>query len=106
MKSYPHLEELAAFGKVCGLHLRDKSKLKSAIEALVRSFGEDGYADALGVAAFFAFISRVVDASGHTSKMMEFGTLVRKTGHPKAVLLAIVCVFLSSIAVGIWKIFF
>lgn len=102
----PHLEDLAAFGKVCGLDLRDKKKLQASIENLVHCFGEDGYADALGVAAFFAFISRVVDASGHTSKAIQFGTWVRKTGQPKAVLLTIVVGVFSLVAAGIWMMFF
>ena len=86
------LTEIQAFGEVIALYPDDESKLRNAIEVLKKSIGEEAYADALGVAAFFAFISRVVDATGHTSKLIEFGTWVRQTGHPKAFLVAILTV--------------
>ena len=41
-----------------------------AAKELLETVGEDAYGEALGVVAFFAFMSRVVDVTGHTHPML------------------------------------
>ena len=41
-----------------------------AAKELLESIGEDAFGEALGVVAFFAFVSRVVNVTGHTHPML------------------------------------
>ena len=87
-----HLTELQQFATVMSLHPCDADAVRDAAKALSDAAGEEAFADALGVVAFFAFISRVVDATGHNGAHIKFGTTLRKTGYPRLVL--------ASMAVG------
>ena len=82
-----HAAELAAIGDVLTTTPRDGAKVKAAREALRAAAGSDeAIHDAVATAAFFAFMTRVVDTSGHTNPMME----VAKHGLPGRVKLMFV----------------
>ena len=55
-----------------GKQPKDASKVQKARDAVRAAAGEDAAADAVATAAFFAFMTRVVDASGHTNPMMSY----------------------------------
>jgi len=47
----------------------DDEKLKAVSDMLRRDIGEDGFLDAVDIAAFFMSITRIVDADGHRNTM-------------------------------------
>ena len=56
----------------------DSDLVKDAAQTLCALVGEEGYGDALGVVAFFAYVTRVVDATGHTSSVVEAMTFLSR----------------------------
>ncbi len=64
-----HEQQLAAFGVAsCGRRIAQLPAAREALEAVV---GKHGVADAGGIVAMFAAISRVVDLTGHKSKTVK-----------------------------------
>lgn len=64
-----HEGALEKFGSVLGniTTIRDADAVSRARAAVLACVGEEGLADAVGVVSTFAFVTRAVDGSGHTS---------------------------------------
>jgi hypothetical protein len=66
-----HKAALAALGDTLAQAPRASARVAAAREELRGCAGDEAVADAVATAAFFAFMTRVVDTSGHTNPMME-----------------------------------
>ena len=62
--------ELAALGRAVVPHASDKDAA-DAVAALVAAAGRPAAMDAVGIAAFFALITRIVDITGHQDGAMQ-----------------------------------
>lgn len=69
--SIAHEKELAAFGGAACGRFSGGASIGASRAALEKAVGRHGVADAGGVAAMFAAISRVVDLTGHKSTTVK-----------------------------------
>lgn len=63
--------QLKAFAVAFARSPCDPDLVGCAAIPLLENVGEDAFGEALGVVAFFAFLSRVVDTTGHTHPMLS-----------------------------------
>ena len=50
---------------------RDELAVGKVVDEVAACLGEEALFDAIGTAAFFSFMTRVVDASGHTNPIVS-----------------------------------
>ena len=76
---------------------KDKKSMKNTINELKVLIGEDGVGDAIGVIAFFAFITRVVAGTGHDHPIIKVVSKCHSYGCTCKLLLISLVVLLIAI---------